>query len=149
MAEPAYIPNLLGAIVANLNNVLLISIFVARLINKPRIEFGLGIIIFLSMIPLSYLFITACGLNRPLLYFIQIGLMMTYLVVELALDYVFKVEFRQIRWMVIPYVMLFFSGTGGMIGVAAHAGRGWTLATIISFLIMGALAFIQRSITGL
>lgn len=149
MAESTYAANLLGAIVANVNNVLLISIFIARLYRQTRLESVLGIILILTMIPLFYLFISGYRFNRPLLYFIQIGLMLAYLFVELALDYVFKIEFRQIRWMVIPYVMLFFSGTGGMIGVAAQAGRGWTLATIISFLIMGTLAFVQRSITGL
>lgn len=50
--------------------------------------------------------------------------------------------------LVSSYVTLFFAGTGGMIGVAAHAGRGWAIAAIILFLIMTALAFIQRALTG-
>jgi len=37
---------------------------------------------------------------------------------------------------------------GGMIGVAGHAGKGWFFASLISFLVMAALPFIQRSITG-
>jgi hypothetical protein len=44
--------------------------------------------------------------------------------------------------------MLFFSGTGGMIGVASHAGKVWTIVTILSFLIMGIFTFVQRYITG-
>jgi hypothetical protein len=50
---------------------------------------------------------------------------------------------------VIPYVMLFFGATGGMIGVASLAGKKWTMVTALSFLIMFVLAFIQRQITGM
>ena len=148
MTDSIQVSNLVGAIVANLINVLVIAVLIARLSNRPKIEYWLGIILTLSIVPLAYLFITAIGFKRPFLYFIQIGLMITYLVVELMLDYILKVDFRQNQRIVIPYIMLFFSGTGGMIGVASHAGKIWTVVTIISFLIMSILAFIQRSITG-
>jgi hypothetical protein len=36
-----------------------------------------------------------------------------------------------------------------MLGVAANAGRGWKFTAIILFLIMAALAFVQRAITGM
>lgn len=148
MTDSTQVSNIIGAIVANLINILVISVFIARLSKRPKIEYWVGIILILSIVPLTYLFITAIGIKRPLLYFIQISLMMTYLVVEFVLDYVLKVDFRQTQRIVIPYVMLFFSGTGGMIGVASNAGKFWTILTITSFLIMGILAFIQRNITG-
>jgi hypothetical protein len=148
MADSIQVSNLVGAIAANLINVLVIAVFIARLSNRPKIEYWLGIALISSLVPLAYLFITAFGFKRPFLYFIQIGLMITYLVVELLLDYIFKVDFRQNQGIVLPYVMLFFAGTGGMIGVASHAGKVWIVVTVISFLIMGILAFVQRSITG-
>jgi hypothetical protein len=148
MAEPTQISNLVGAIVANLINLLMIGVFIARLSHRPKIEFWLGIAVISTIGPLVYLFVAAVGFKRPLLYFIQIGLMIAYLVVELLLDYVLKVDFRQNRSIVIPYVTLLFAGMGGMIGVASHAGKVWTAVTVISFLIMAVLAFVQRSITG-
>jgi hypothetical protein len=45
--------------------------------------------------------------------------------------------------------MLYFAGTGGMIGIAAQAGRGWTISAIILFFITAVLAFVQRAITGI
>lgn len=51
--------------------------------------------------------------------------------------------------MVISYVTLFFAGAGGMLGVAAYAGRGWSIASIVLFLIMAVLAFVQRKVTGM
>lgn len=148
MTDSTQVSNFVGAVVAILINVLLIALFIARLSSRPRIEHWLGIIIILSIVPLSYLFITAIAIKRPLLYFIQISLMITYLVVEFVLDYVLKVDFRQNQRIVIPYIMLFFSGTGGMIGVASHAGKVWFVVTVISFLIMTILSFVQHYITG-
>ena len=148
MAEPTQISNLVGAIVANLINLLMIGVFIARLSHRPKVEYWLGIAVISTIGPLVYLFVTAVGFKRPFIYFIQIGLMIAYLVVELLLDYVLKVDFRQNRSIVIPYVTLLFTGTGGMIGVASHAGKVWTAVTVISFLIMAVLAFVQRSITG-
>ena len=51
--------------------------------------------------------------------------------------------------MLVPYLVLFFGGTGGMIGVAALAGRIWTLSAAILFLVMTALSLVQRAITGM
>jgi hypothetical protein len=45
--------------------------------------------------------------------------------------------------------MFFFAATGGMIGVASQAGKSWSMATTIVFLIMAILAFVQRGVTGL
>ena len=87
-------------------------------------------------------------LGRPWLHFVQIGLMLAFLVAEALLDYILKIEFRHKRFMVIGYVVLFFAGTGGMLGVAALAGSGWILAAGVLFLVMAVLTFVQRAVTG-
>ena len=75
--------------------------------------------------------------------------MLTFLLAEFFLDYLLKLDFRDTRWMVIGYVTLFFSATGGMLGVTALAGRGWTISGVVLFFLMAALAFYQRAVTGL
>jgi hypothetical protein len=75
--------------------------------------------------------------------------MLAWLIVEALMDYILKIDFRNIRWMVISYVVLFFAGAGGMLGVAANAGRGWSISAIILFLIMAVLTFVQRLVTGM
>jgi hypothetical protein len=64
-------------------------------------------------------------------------------------DYVLKYNFRQTLWMVISYVVLYFAGMGGMIGITAQAGRGWTISAVILFVIAAVLAFVQRAVTGM
>lgn len=140
---------LLGAVLAVAINLLIITIFVVRLAGGSRVEHVIGGLLILLILPLVYLFISGFQLARQRIYFLWIGLMIAFLVVELLADYVLKIPFREVKWQVVAYVMLFFGSTGGMIGVAGLAGRGWTIAAITSFLIMGTLAFVQRHITGM
>ncbi len=141
--------NLYGAITANVINISTILIFVARLLEKPEIGHWIGIIIQFTIIPLFYLLYAARSLNRARIYYIQVSLMIVFIIVEFLVDWYPKIEFRNNLLIVIPYVMLFFGATGGMIGVASLAGKRWTVVTVLSFLIMFVLAFIQRQITGM
>ncbi len=141
--------NQLGALTAMVYYILVIAILTIRLLGKPLLEQRIGYLLFILALPLFYLLLKAPALQRAPLYYVQVGLLLLYLVAEALLDYVFKVDFRHVRWMTIGYVMLFFAASGGMIGVAMLAGRAWGLAGIVLFLIMASLSFIQRSITGL
>jgi hypothetical protein len=141
--------NLLGAIVAVIIYVSSILTFVSRLFFGTRPGHWSGVVLLLMAFPLGYLLLKAPQLGRPRLYYIQIGLMLAWILVEFLLDYVFKIQFRQTQWMVISYVVLYFAGAGGMLGVAASAGRGWMISAVILFLVAGVLAFVQRAVTGL
>ena len=141
--------NLLGALVAVVFYTSAIFVFIFRLLDKPQVEYWIGFAELLLALPLVYLLLTARHLDRPALYYVQIGLMLLWLLVELLLDYILLIDFRSVQWMVISYVVLFFAGTGGMLGVARNAGRGWTILAVSLFLVMAALAFIQRAVTGM
>jgi len=141
--------DLLGAIVAHVVFISSIITFVSRMIFKLQPGHWVGTPILLMVFPLGYLLLKAPEFNRPFLYYVQVGLMLVMLIVLFLVDYVLKYDFRQTQWMVISYVMLFFAGMGGMIGVAALAGRGWTISAVILFFIAAVLAFVQRAVTGL
>ena len=141
--------NMLGALVAVTFYASAILVFIFRLLGKPQFGHWIGYFEFLLAIPLVYLLVIAPQLERPALYYLQIGLMLAWLLLEALLDYILKFDFRKIRWMVISYIVLFFAGTGGMLGVAAYAGRGWTIVAGILFLLMAVLAFVQRAVTGM
>jgi hypothetical protein len=142
--------DLLGAILAVVINLLVIAILAARLVEREsRIEWWLGMTLQLALVPLLYLLVVGIAHRRPPLYLIQVGLMIVFLLVELVLDHILHSNFRQVRWMIICYAMLFFASTGGMIGVASRAGRGWLLAAVLSYLAMAAVTVIVRVRTGL
>ncbi len=140
--------NLLGALVAITFYISASLVFIFRLLNRAQYGYWIGWFELLLAIPLIYLLATAPRLHRPALYYIQIGCMLAWLVVEALLDYILKVDFRNVRWMVISYVVLFFAGGGGMLGVAANAGRNWRIPAILLFLVMAVLTFVQRAVTG-
>ncbi len=75
--------------------------------------------------------------------------MLAFLLVELPLDYVLVLEFRSKRHSVIGYVVFFSAATGGMLGVAAVAGRTWTGGAIALYLLMAVPVFVQRIATRL
>jgi hypothetical protein len=140
---------LLGAIIAVADNLLIIAILTARLSGAPKLEYRLGIVLLLSIIPLGYLLVSSITAERSAMYILWIGLMLAYLLAELVLDYILQSQWRSARWMTIAYVILLFGATGGMVGAAAQAGRGWFLAAAATFFIMFALSFYQHAKTGM
>jgi hypothetical protein len=145
----AGIMDLLGAVVAVAFYASAILVFTFRLLGRPGYGTWIGFFEFTLGIPMVYLLQKAPQLDRPALYFIQVGCMLAWLIVEALLDYILKIEFRNVSWLVISYIILFFAGTGGMLGVAANAGRSWSIASIVLFLIMAVLTFVQRAVTGM
>jgi hypothetical protein len=141
--------NLTGSIVSIILYILCIQIFIFRLLKKPKVEYFLGIIFILNIIPLIYLLYASFIFSRPVIYYLQIILMIIFILLELFLDYIFKIDFRNKKPLVIIYVMFFYSGLGGMIGIAGLSGHFWSMAAVILFLVMAVLSIIQRVKTGM
>ena len=141
--------NLVGALTAVVFMASAILVFISRLVNHPQIEYWLGWLEILLLLPLLYLLIKAPQEGRPWLYYVQIIFAMLWLVVELLFDYILKIDFRHTQWMVITYVVLFFAAAGGLLGIASNAGAPWKIIAIILFLVMAVLTFVQRAVTGM
>ena len=73
--------------------------------------------------------------------------MLAWIILLYLVDFAFKVDFRRTRWMVITFVIFYFAGIGGMLGVAGLAGRVWMISAIVLFFIAAVLAFVQHSVT--
>lgn len=140
--------DLIGAITAHIIFVSSIVTFLARLFIGVGPGYWIGIPLLLMVFPLAYLLVKAPGDKQPVLYYIQVGLMLLFIIILFLVDYVFKFDFRHTQWMVISFVVLYFAGMGGMIGVASKAGKGWMISAVILFFIAGILAFVQRAVTG-
>jgi hypothetical protein len=141
--------NLIGTLTAHVIFISSIITFSSRMIFKIGPGHWVGTPLLLMVFPLGYLLFTAPAANRPFLYYIQAGLMLLFIILLFFVDYVFKYDFRQTQWMVISFVVFYFAGVGGMIGVASLAGRGWTISSIILFIVAAILAFVQRAVTGI
>jgi len=138
-----------GAVVALLVYVSSIAVFSARIIFDLPPGHLIGVPFLLTALPLGYLIFKRRSIERPVLYYVQLGLMLASVAVVFLLDYVLAVDWRHSQSIVIPFVTLYFGGLGGMIGVAARAGQKWTIAAVIFFFATAILAFGQRVATGL
>ena len=141
--------NLVGAITANVYMLLIIAVFISRILGWFEIGRWVGFASSLIIVPLVYLFVVGLGTGRRKIYFVWLALMVLFALFELVVDQILRIDLRSAQWTVVPYVMFFFAATGGMIGVASQAGKAWAITTVIIFLIMAILAFVQRGITGL
>jgi len=138
--------NLLGAVTAMIEYALLCVVFAARMKGASQVEYWAGLAFIATALPLVYLLISATGKNG--LYYIQLSLMLLFILSELLLDYIFQINFREMHFVVIVYVTLFFAAMGGMIGVAAHAGKLWMYLSVVGFFSASALAIVQHIVTG-
>jgi len=139
---------LIGAVTALLIYLLSILVFIFRLAGKMKFAQWAGIGTLLMAAPLVYLLAAGPAAGRDALYYLQIGLMLLWMLVTLVVDCITHFEFRDNLRLVIVYVVLFFAGTGGMLGVSALAGQPWITVNGLLFLIMAVLAFVQRAKTG-
>ena len=146
-SEP--VADLIGAITANVYMLLIIAVFVARILGLLEISRWIGFTSSLVIFPLLYLFFVGLRTSRRRIYFVWLGLMVLFVLFELVVDQILRIDIRSAQWTVVPYVMFFFAATGGMIGVAAQAGKAWSISTSVVFIVMAILAFVQRGITGL
>jgi hypothetical protein len=140
--------NLIGAVTAQVIFISSIITFSSRMIFKIAPGHWVGTPLLLMVFPLGYLLIKAAEVNRPILYYIQVGLMLLFIILLFLVDFIFRYDFRQTYTMVVSFVVLYFAAMGGMIGVASLAGRVWTISSVVMFLIAGVLAFVQRAVTG-
>ena len=143
------VADLTGAITANVYMLLIIAVFVARILGLLEISRWIGFTSSLIIFPLLYLFFVGLRTSRRRIYFVWLGLMVLFILFELVVDQILWIDIRSAQWSVVLYVMFFFAATGGMIGVAAQAGKAWSISTSVIFIVMAILAFVQRGITGL
>ena len=141
--------NLVGALTANIYMLLIIAVFIMRISGQIEIGRWIGLFSTLALIPLVFLLAVGLKTDRRGIYFAWLGLMILFLLFELVVDHILRIDFRSQQWSVIAYVMFFFAANGGMIGVASQAGKTFAILTTIIFLIMAVLSFVQRAITGL
>ena len=141
--------NKVGGVVSLITLALCILIFAFRLGGYPEIERFLGILFLLTGVPFLYLLFLARTHQRPVIFYIQVSAILLFILIELFLDYLFNIECRNVKWMTVLYVMFFFAGTGGLIGIASLQGKRWGTVAIVLFLIMTFLAFWQRAKIGM
>ncbi len=132
----------LSAIVFNL---LLAGVFIAQKKERPKLVRTFGILWLSLAIPLAVVFIHYLIVGRDLWIMIYFGFILLYIFVELLLDYILKIEFRQKKITHIPYIVLEYIALFGLIGISFAIDRTWGFLVSISFwILLASLIYLYR-----
>ncbi len=125
-------------IVANIINVLVIGIFLSRAVGKRSLEHTLGLVLVALALPLLFAAIRNLLTGREWWTVGLPSIMIVYLILELFLDYILKINFRHTPFLW-PYLALFYLAFMMMIGYAFLTGRVYGYITLTTYF-LGLLA---------
>jgi len=117
-------------------DLLIAGIFVAQKKDRQKLTRTLGILWLSLAIPLAIVFVRYLTVWRDMWIMIRFGFILFYMLVEVLLDYVFKVDFRRRNITHIPYIILEYIALFGLIGISFAIDRTWGWIVSISFWIL-------------
>ena len=128
-------------ICANLFNLFIICIMLSRPFGLERLERVVGIINILLLIPLTLAVILNYISGREWWTFALPLIVIVFLILELLLDYVMQIPFRETR-LLWPYLVLFYLSAWMMIGYTFLVDKPYGFITLVTyFLSLGATAY--------
>ena len=130
--------------IANLINLIMVSLFVARMSGLLQIEKGFGIIAMLLGFTLGYIAFLNYKKKRDIWTTYLLAPISLFFIVELVLDYLLNLDFRN-TVIVGPYILLYYIGLRALIGYSFKFNKKWgffTLATYFGNMILSILPYI-------
>jgi len=117
---------------ANLINVIMAILFVARISGLPRVEYVLGIVVMIMGFALGYIaFFNKKNKRNKWEVYLLIPIFL-FFVVDLILDYILSFDFRSTA-IVEPYILLYYVGLWGLIGYNFRFDRKWGFVTLATY----------------
>ena len=124
-------------------NLLIAGIFIAQKKERPKLVKTFGIVWLLLAIPLAIVFINYLIVGRDLWIMICFGFIFLYIFLELLLDYILRIEFRQKPITHVPYIILEYIALFGLIGISTAIDKTWGYIVGISFwILMASLVYL-------
>ena len=119
-------------VIANLVNFLIVGVFLARSRGLSRVEWVLGLIVVSMIFPVGAAVIFNSAKKREWWTVVLPLLLILFCLVELMLDYILKLDFRNtpLRW---PYITIFYLAMMGLIGYSFLIGRVFGYITLSTY----------------
>jgi len=135
--------DLLFVLSAAFFNLLIAVIFVAQKLEKGKLVRTLGILWLCLVVPLSLVFVAYLREGRPIKILVYLLLIFFYMLVELLLDFILKVDFRARSSTHIPYILLEYVALFSLIAIAFDISQfAGTVVSICFWIAMGGLVFL-------
>ncbi len=119
------------AVIAVLVNLLMIGIFLSRALTGGRgaVEHTIGWVLEFLALPVLLAIAVNISRGREWWSWVLPGILVAFLLVELALDYVLHVDFLRTA-LLGPYLALYYLALMGMIGYAFLVGKPYGFVTL-------------------
>jgi hypothetical protein len=135
--------DLLFVLTAVAFNLLIAAIFIAQKLGKDKLVKTFGILWLWLIIPLALVFVAYWQTGKEARILLYFGLIFLYMLAELLLDYVFKIDFRSRLITHVPYIVLEYIALFSLIAIAFDIDQRWGMVVSICFwILMGSLIFL-------
>jgi len=118
---------------ANLMNIIMVLVFLARASGMPRIN-TLGVIWVAFIVVLSIVVFLNVRSRRKWWTIVLPSLLIAFLLLEIILDYILRIDFRSTR-LLGPYLLLYYLALFGMIGYSFQIGKRFGIVTLVTYFI--------------
>lgn len=133
------------ACLANLINVIMSFLFVARISTLSHVESVLGILAMIMGFCLGYISFINWRNGRDKWETYLLMPIFLFFVVELLLDYISDFDFRSTAWTG-PYILSYYVGLWGLIGYAFRFDKKWGFLTLATYFLNMTLSVLHHFI---
>ena len=120
---------------ANLINILIAFLFLARMSDLTELENTLGIAVITMGFALGYIaYLNKKNCRDKWETYLLIPIFL-FMIVELILDYILVLDFRSTN-IVGPYILLYYIGSWGLIGYSFRFEKKWGFITLGTYFLM-------------
>jgi small-conductance mechanosensitive channel len=135
--------DLIVVYLANLINVMMGFLFVARISGLSQVERVLGIVAMILGFCLGYVALINRRNKRDKWETYLLIPICLFFIVELVLDYILDLDFRGTA-LVGPYVLFYYVGLWGLIGYAFRFDKKWGFVTVVTYFLNMSLSVLQH-----
>ena len=114
-------------------NLLIAGIYITSKHERVKLRALLGKVTIGLGIPLSVVLVAYIFDRKPIQTLVYLSFILLYLFVELLLDIILKIEFREKPILHIPYIILFYIACLGFIAISFTIDTRWGYAVSVTF----------------
>jgi len=117
-------------------NISVSALYVATKLGDMVVVQVCGAIVISLMVPFTITLLGHMREKAKKRTIISNGIILFYLVLELLLDYVLRIPFREILAIHVPYIIVFYAALFSMIGVSLEKNKKMASVVIVTVLIL-------------
>lgn len=124
-------------------NLFVSAVYISTKFDNMELVKALGYPFATLILPFGYTFYWFIKNNEERRVIVSNAVILGYLFLELLLDKILVIPFRDILWLHITYIMVFYAAEFGLIGVSFNKDRGKGFIVLSTFIILlGCLVYL-------